>query len=80
MAAPSQFKKLDVRAALLRGEEPYPEIREHVDALTGNEGLALVSPFLPAPLIEKLGSEGFKARVERGERGSWITYFWREND
>lgn len=80
MPVPNQFKKLDVRPALMRGEEPYPEIRKRVGALETGEGLMLVAPFLPAPLIEKLGSEGFKSRVERGGDGSWITYFWRETD
>ena len=73
-----QFKKLDVRPALMRGEEPYPEIRRRVAALKADEGLMVIAPFLPAPLIEKLGSEGFRSRVERGGDGSWVTYFWRE--
>jgi hypothetical protein len=45
--------------------------------LRPGEGLAVVAPFLPSPLIEKLGSEGFESRVERGAEGSWIAYFWR---
>lgn len=80
MSSPIQFKKFDVRPAVMRGDEPYPEIRKRVDALRDDEGLAVVAPFLPTPLIEKLGSEGFRSRVERGGDGSWITYFWRETD
>ena len=80
MATPNHFKKFDVRPTLARGIEPLPEIRRRVDALKPDEGLAIIAPFLPAPLIEKLGSEGFKSRVERGGDGSWITYFWRETD
>ena len=74
----SQFKKLDVRPALSRGRETYPEIRKRVDALKPGEGLAIVAPFLPAPLIEKLGSEGFKSKVARADDGTWVVYFWRE--
>lgn len=74
----NQFKRFDVRELLGRGVEPFPEIRKRVDALKVDEGLILVAPFLPSPLIEKLGSEGFLTKVERGNGGDWIVYFWRE--
>jgi uncharacterized protein (DUF2249 family) len=51
-----------------------------VDALRPGEGLAVIAPFLPSPLIEKLRSESFTSRVEHQPDGSWITYFWRENE
>jgi uncharacterized protein (DUF2249 family) len=74
----SQFKRFDVRDLLRRGVEPFPEIRQRVDALKPNEGLLVVAPFLPSPLIEKLESEGFASKVERGSGADWIVYFWRE--
>ena len=73
-----QFKKFDVRPLLARGGEPFPEIRRRIDALQPDTGLIIVAPFLPSPLIEMLGSEGFKSKVERGGSGDWIVYFWRE--
>ncbi|MBK7997334.1 MAG: DUF2249 domain-containing protein [Verrucomicrobia bacterium] len=74
----TQFKRFDVRDLLRDGIEPLPEIRKRVKALADNEGLIIVAPFLPSPLIELLGSEGFRSKVERGDAGSWIVYFWRE--
>ena len=74
----NRFKRFDVRELLSRGVEPFPEIRKRVDALKADEGLILVAPFLPSPLIEKLGSEGFLSKVERGIGAVWIVYFWRE--
>jgi hypothetical protein len=74
----SQFKRFNVRDLLRRGIEPFPEIRQRVDALKPDEGLIIIAPFLPSPLIEKLGSEGFKSRVERGRGADWVVYFWRE--
>jgi uncharacterized protein (DUF2249 family) len=74
----TQFKRLDVRPLLARGEEPFPAIRRRVDALKPGEGLIVIAPFLPSPLIEKLGGEGFQSKVERGGGGEWIVYFWRE--
>ncbi len=72
------FKRLDVRKLITRGIEPFPKIRKSVDALTTGEGLAVIAPFLPSPLIEKLRGENFQSRAEPQPDGSWITYFWRE--
>ena len=72
----SKFKRLDVRPLLKPGVEPLPEILRRVQALNREEGLIIIAPFLPSPLIELLGSQGFASKVERGEGGSWIVYFW----
>jgi uncharacterized protein (DUF2249 family) len=73
-----KFKTIDVRPILAQGVEPFAKIRESIDALRPNEGLSVIAPFLPSPLIEKLGSEGFQSRVER-QNGSWVTHFWRDD-
>jgi len=74
----NKFKRFDVREMLSRGVEPFPEVRRRVDALKPDEGLIIVAPFLPSPLIEALGGEGFESKVERGAGADWIVYFWRE--
>jgi len=73
-----QFKRFDVRAMLARGVEPFPEIHQQVSALKPDEGLIVVAPFLPSPLVEKLTGEGFSSKVERGSGADWMIYFWRE--
>jgi hypothetical protein len=73
----SQFKRFDLRALLARGVEPLSEVRKRVAALKSGEGLIVVAPFLPAPLVELLNSEGFKSKIERGNSADWIVYFWR---
>jgi uncharacterized protein (DUF2249 family) len=73
-----KFKTLDVRSILARGVEPFSKIRQTIDALGPDEGLSVIAPFLPSPLIEKLGSEGFESRVERQVGGGWTVHFWRE--
>ena len=78
MPAISRFKRLDVRPLLQRGEEPRSVILERVHSLPPGDGLIVVAPFLPSPLIELLGSQGFTPKVERGDGASWIVYFWRE--
>ena len=71
------FKRFDVRPLLERGQEPLPAIRGRVNALKAGEGLLVIAPFLPSPLIEMLRGEGFASRIERGATGEWIVCFWR---
>jgi hypothetical protein len=72
-----RFKRLDVRPLLAKGVEPFPEVRRRVDALAAGDGLLVVAPFLPSPLIELLGSQGFESKVERGQGSDWLVYFWK---
>ena len=74
----SQFKRFDVRTLIRSGVEPFPEILERVSRLKPGEGLIVVAPFLPSPLIERLGGLGFVSKVERNGV-DWMVYFWREN-
>lgn len=73
-----RFSKIDVGKLLARGVEPLPEIQKRLAALDPSEGLAVIAPFIPSPLIEKLRSEDFSSRVEHQPDGRWITYFWRD--
>ena len=78
MPPASRFKRFDVRAMISHGVEPFPFIHERVQALKSGDGLIIIAPFLPSPLIEKLGSEGFASKIERGAGADWLVYFWRE--
>ena len=75
---PASFKRLDVRPLIAKGAEPFAIIRERVDALKTSEGLTVIAPFLPSPLIEKLSSEGFRSTVSHQPDGAWAVNFWRE--
>lgn len=75
---PVAFKPLDVRPLLARGIEPLAQIRAQVDALKPGQGLTVIAPFLPAPLIELLRSEGFASSMEHRRDGAWAVNFWRE--
>lgn len=74
----TDFKRLDVCAWIARGEEPFGRVRAAVQALGAEEGLLLVAPFLPAPLIDWVKGEGFETRVEPGTKGRWLVRIWRE--
>ena len=73
-----KFKILDVRPLIAKGVEPFPAIRTRIDQLGPGEGLSVIAPFLPSPLIEKLAAERFCVRVEH-QIGFWITHFWRDD-
>lgn len=75
---PRKTRTLDVRPLMARGEEPFAKIMQTIASLGATEDLILVTPFLPSPLIEKLGSEGFHSRPERRGDGGWQTHFARE--
>jgi hypothetical protein len=74
----NKFKRFDVRGLLRDGIEPFPEIFARADALGPDDGLIVVAPFLPSPLVERLAGEGFASKVERGQGADWLVYFWRE--
>lgn len=73
-----KFHSLDVRPLIARGEEPFQQIMAAVATLKPNEGLLLIAPFLPSPLIERMRSAGYEVRPERGADGAWKTFFWRD--
>ncbi len=75
---PVIFRTLDVRPLIAKGTEPFATIRARVGALGPGEGLTVIAPFLPSPLIEKLGSEGFRSRVQHQPDGAWAVNFWRD--
>ncbi len=75
---PTSFKTFDVRPLLSRGEEPFAAIRSRVDALGAGQGVTILAPFMPAPLIELLKSEGFASSMEHRADGAWAVSFWRE--
>ncbi|MGC3957580.1 MAG: DUF2249 domain-containing protein [Verrucomicrobiota bacterium] len=74
----NKFKRFDVRGLLKQGIEPFPEIFAKAQALGADDGLIVVAPFLPSPLVERLSGEGFASKVERGQGSDWLVYFWRE--
>jgi len=75
----TKFRILDVRPLIAKGVEPFPQIRQNVDTLQPGEGLSVIAPFLPSPLIEKLSSEGFQSEVEHRAGSCWVTHFWRDD-
>ena len=79
MPPTSQFKRMDIRPLIASGQEPLSRIRAVLDSMHEGQGLMLIAPFLPSPLIELLESEGFQSRFEPGSGRDWVVYFWRSD-
>jgi uncharacterized protein (DUF2249 family) len=65
----------DARPLIEAGQHPLPQVMEAASALTAGEILELVTPFEPAPLIEKVRALGLDAWVRRAADGAVQTYF-----
>ncbi len=55
------MKKLDARELLERGEHPMAQVLEEVKEFEKGQIYELITPFLPAPLVDKVKSQGFEA-------------------
>lgn len=53
--------KQDLRSAIEAGEHPLPLVMDAVRELQPGQALLLVTPFLPAPMIDRITSDGFRA-------------------
>ncbi len=70
-----KFRTLDVRPVLKNGGEPFSIITAEVAKLQPGEGLVLLTPFMPSPLIDYLKSSGFSASPQLSSDGTWQTIF-----
>lgn len=78
--APSWFsstqiaRRLDARVMLERGEQPIQKVFSECKNLKDGEIFELITPFLPAPLIERARQQGYLVWVSEEENGTVKTY------
>ena len=68
----------DARAEIAAGSHPLPQVLAEAQALEPGQALALITPFLPSPLIEKVKALGFSAWTEQKGPAHFISYFARQ--
>ncbi|MFA9454604.1 MAG: DUF1858 domain-containing protein [Candidatus Aminicenantaceae bacterium] len=68
-------KQLDARSMLEAGEHPVQRVLSECRDLKPGDIYELITPFLPAPLIEKAGNLGFTAWTKEEGEGVFKTYF-----
>jgi len=69
--------KLDLRPAIEAGEHPLPLVMDVVRKLQPGQALLLVTPFVPAPMIDRIGSDGFLAWPHQVGTDEFHTVFAR---
>ena len=68
-------KVIDIREILNRGEQPVHEVLSSVKALDETEILETIAPFIPAPLLDKSLSLGYRHWLDRKQEGEYRVYF-----
>jgi DUF438 domain-containing protein len=68
---------LDARPILAQGLHPLAQVQQQCDGLKPGEIFEIITPFPPAPMIEKMAAAGFETYSETGVDGMFYTYFKR---
>lgn len=67
----------DARIDLENGEHPLNKVMSDLNDLKADEMYLLITPFLPAPLIEVVKAKGFKTKTESKSVKEIKTYVFR---
>ena len=66
---------LDARAMIDAGEQPIGRVLSDLERLSPGRIYELVTPFEPAPLIDRARAKGFVVFTRETDRGEFRTYF-----
>ena len=81
MNIPEWFKKdkirnsLDARPMLAGGIHPLEQVQQQCAALLPGEIFEIITPFPPAPMLEKMAAAGYDTFSETDEQGLIHSYF-----
>lgn len=68
---------IDIRKMLNRGEQPVHEVLSSIQKLNDQDILVVIAPFVPAPLLDKSLSLGYRHWLEKKDEGEFWIYFSR---
>jgi len=71
-------KRLDARPIIEQGGHPLGEVLTGVSDLKPGEIFELITPFTPAPLIERVVAQGFDNWSEKRAEDHFINYFYKK--
>lgn len=66
---------IDIRDMLHAGEQPVHEVLSTIKKLGENEILKIIAPFIPAPLIDKSASLGYRHWIDEKSKDEYWIYF-----
>lgn len=67
--------RLDARPLIEAGEQPITRVMNELKNLKEDEIYELITPFLPAPLIDLAKKQGFRSWAQQREPNSFHTFF-----
>ncbi len=66
---------LDARPILAEGLHPLEQVQQQCAALNPGEIFEIITPFPPAPMVEKMAAAGYETHSATGSDGMFHTYF-----
>lgn len=69
------FNTIDIREMLNRDEQPVHEVLAAIRKLNDNQILEIIAPFIPAPLLDKSLSLGYKHWLSKDNDGTYRVFF-----
>jgi len=73
------YKTLDAREIIEAGEQPLGKVLSDLRQMPQGAIYELITPFEPAPLIDRAKSQGFKVISRKEADGLYKTYFTHNN-
>jgi len=67
--------KLDARPIIEAGKQPINQVMNELKKLQENEIYELITPFVPAPLVDMAKKQGFRAWSQQENAAVFHTYF-----
>lgn len=75
---PQKIKQVyDAISDIEAGNHPLALVMKEIQTLEENEVFHLVTPFYPAPLIEKVKEKGFSVETENDPSGKFNNFIWK---
>ncbi|RJP68129.1 MAG: DUF1858 domain-containing protein [Ignavibacteriales bacterium] len=66
----------DATSDLEEGKHPLAKVMNDIQQLAKGESYLLITPFIPAPLIEKVREKGFNVKSEETKDHTFENYIW----
>ncbi|MCX6249252.1 MAG: hypothetical protein NTX61_00715 [Bacteroidetes bacterium] len=66
---------LDARPLLAAGQHPLDCVISETGSFGSGEIYEIITPFFPAPMIEKFSARGFNSFTEQDSEGAFRTFF-----
>lgn len=70
-------KSFDARETIARGGHPLGDVMGDLKSWEAGKIYELITPFLPAPLVDKVKDLGFETWTKKETDGLFRNYFWK---